>query len=124
MNRLKDKIAIITGAASGQGAAEAKLFAMEGARVVLTDLNDRAGRTLASQIGAQALFVHHDVSDEGSWKSVITATLDTFGKPAALINNAGAYKPKSFKRPMPSYLIFTTASMFAACSSACSRSTR
>ncbi len=85
MNRLKDKIAIITGAASGQGAAEAKLFAMEGARVVLTDLNDRAGRTLASQIGAQALFVHHDVSDEGSWKSVINATLDTFGKPAALM---------------------------------------
>jgi len=97
MNRLKDKIAIITGAASGQGAAEAKLFAMEGARVVLTDLNDRAGRTLASQIGARALFVHHDVSDEGSWKSVINATLDTFGKPAALINNAGVYKPKSFQ---------------------------
>src|SRR5271156_393761 len=76
MNRLKDKIAIITGAASGQGAAEARLFATEGARVVLTDLNDRAGRTIASQIGSRALFVHHDVSDEKSWRSVINTTLD------------------------------------------------
>jgi 3alpha(or 20beta)-hydroxysteroid dehydrogenase len=97
MNRLKDKIAIITGAASGQGAAEARLFATEGARVVLTDLNDRAGRSIASQIGAGALFVHHDVSDENSWKSVIDSTLDTFGKPTVLVNNAGIYKPRSFQ---------------------------
>jgi 3alpha(or 20beta)-hydroxysteroid dehydrogenase len=97
MSRLKDKIAIITGAASGQGAAEAKLFAAEGARVVLTDLNDGAGRTIASQIGGRALFVHHDVSDERSWRSVINTTLDAFGKPTVLVNNAGVYKPKSFQ---------------------------
>jgi 3alpha(or 20beta)-hydroxysteroid dehydrogenase len=97
MNRLKDKIAIITGAASGQGAAEAKLFAAEGARVVLTDLNERAGRAIAAEIGAQALFVHHDVSDEKSWKSVLRATLDAFGKPTVLVNNAGIYKPRSFQ---------------------------
>ena len=97
MNRLKDKIAIITGAASGQGAAEAKLFASEGARVVLTDLNERAGREVASQIGSVALFVPHDVSEEDSWKRVIQATLDAFGRPAVLVNNAGIYKPKSFQ---------------------------
>jgi 3alpha(or 20beta)-hydroxysteroid dehydrogenase len=97
MSRLKDKIAIITGAASGQGAAEAKLFAAEGARVVLTDLNDGEGRTIASQIGGRALFVHHDVSDERFWRSVINTTLDAFGKPTVLVNNAGVYKPKSFQ---------------------------
>jgi 3alpha(or 20beta)-hydroxysteroid dehydrogenase len=97
MNRLKDKIAIITGAASGQGAAEAKLFALEGARVVITDLNDHAGRAIASQIGAGALFVHHDVGDEKSWKGVLKATLDAFGKPTVLVNNAGIYKPMSFQ---------------------------
>ena len=97
MNRLKDKIAIITGAASGQGAAEAKLFASEGARVVLTDLNERAGREVASQIGSAALFVPHDVSEEDSWKRVVQATLDAFGRPAVLVNNAGIYKPKSFQ---------------------------
>jgi 3alpha(or 20beta)-hydroxysteroid dehydrogenase len=97
MNRLKDKIAIITGAASGQGAAEAKLFASEGARVVLTDLNEDAGREVASQIGSAALFVPHDVSEEDSWKRVVQATLDAFGRPSALVNNAGIYKPKSFQ---------------------------
>ena len=50
MDRLKGKVAIITGAASGQGAAEAKLFASEGARVVATDLNDAAGRRIASEL--------------------------------------------------------------------------
>src|ERR1700689_3592990 len=97
INRLKDKIAIITGAASGQGAPKARPFATEGARVVLTDLNDRAGRSIASQIGAGALFVHHDVSDENSWKSVIDSTLETFGRPTVLVNNAGIYKPRSFQ---------------------------
>jgi 3alpha(or 20beta)-hydroxysteroid dehydrogenase len=97
MTRLKDKIAVITGAASGQGAAEAKLFATEGARVVLTDLNERAGRTVASQIGDRALFVHHDVGKEDSWQSVISATLEAFGRPTVLINNAGVYKPKRFQ---------------------------
>ena len=97
MNRLKDKIAIITGAASGQGAAEAKLFASEGARVVLTDLNEGAGREVASQIGSAALFVPHDVSEEDSWKRVVQATLDAFGRPTALVNNAGIYKPKSLQ---------------------------
>ena len=75
MDRLKGKVAIITGAASGQGAAEAKLFASEGARVVATDLNDAAGRRIASELGESAIFVPHDVGDEPSWHKVIETTL-------------------------------------------------
>jgi 3alpha(or 20beta)-hydroxysteroid dehydrogenase len=97
MNRLKDKIAIVTGAAGGQGGAEARLFAAEGARVVLTDLDEQAGQHIAAQIGAAARFVPHDVGDDDSWKRVIQATLDAFGRPTILVNNAGIYKPKTFQ---------------------------
>jgi len=97
MNRLKGKVAIITGAASGQGAAEAKLFASEGARVVATDLNDAAGRRIASELGESAIFVAHDVGDEPSWRKVLETTLEAFGPPTVLVNNAGVYKPKSFQ---------------------------
>jgi 3alpha(or 20beta)-hydroxysteroid dehydrogenase len=106
MNRLTNKIAIITGAASGQGAAEARLFAAEGARVVLTDINAREGANLAAQIGSSARFVQHDVSDEAAWKRVIDVTLDSFGKPTVLINNAGVYKPKSFQETDSALLDF------------------
>jgi 3alpha(or 20beta)-hydroxysteroid dehydrogenase len=97
MSRLQNKIAIITGAASGQGAAEAKLFASEGANVVLTDINAREGARLAAEIGRHARFVEHDVGDESAWKRVIDVTLESFGTPTVLINNAGVYKPKSFQ---------------------------
>lgn len=106
MNRLDNKIAIITGAASGQGAAEARLFADEGARVVLTDINAREGAALADRIGNNARFVPHDVSDEGAWKHVIETTLTAFGKPTVLINNAGVYKPKSFQETNAELLDF------------------
>jgi 3alpha(or 20beta)-hydroxysteroid dehydrogenase len=66
MNRLQNKIAIITGAASGQGAAEAKLFAAEGANVVLTDINAGEGTRLAAEIGRRARFIEHDVGDESA----------------------------------------------------------
>jgi 3alpha(or 20beta)-hydroxysteroid dehydrogenase len=97
MNRLQNKIAIITGAASGQGAAEAKLFASEGAKVVLTDINAHEGTRLATEIGRLARFVEHDVADQSAWKRVIEVTLESFGKPSVLINNAGVYRPKSFQ---------------------------
>jgi 3alpha(or 20beta)-hydroxysteroid dehydrogenase len=97
MNRLQNKIAIITGAASGQGAAEAKLFATEGANVVLTDINAGDGARLAAEIGRHARFVEHDVGDESAWERVIAVTLKGFGTPTILINNAGVYKPKAFQ---------------------------
>jgi 3alpha(or 20beta)-hydroxysteroid dehydrogenase len=106
MNRLQNKVAIITGAASGQGAAEAKLFAAEGAKVVVTDVNDREGRRVAETIGGQALFIHHDVTEVESWQAVISATLKIFGSVGILINNAGVYRPKTFQETDAALLDF------------------
>lgn len=87
-DRLKGKIAIITGAASGVGKADAVLFAREGARVVLTDVNEEAGRALANEIGSAACFVRHDIASEASWSDVFGATETQFGTPDILVNNA------------------------------------
>lgn len=97
MNRLQGKVVIITGAGSGQGAAEARLFATEGAKLVLTDVNSDAGQKVAGEIGAQAIFVQHDVSQESDWERVVAAALDTFGKIDVLINNAGIYAQGRFQ---------------------------
>ncbi|MFC3106575.1 SDR family oxidoreductase [Undibacterium arcticum] len=88
MNRVKDKVAIITGAASGVGKADALLLAAEGARVVLTDVNEEAGREVAREIGDAALFVRHDIAEENDWQKVIAATQETFGQLDVLVNNA------------------------------------
>lgn len=88
MNRIADKVALITGAASGVGRADALLFAAEGARVVLTDVNEEAGRALAGEIGDAALFVRHDIADDAGWQRAIAATLARFGRLDVLVNNA------------------------------------
>jgi 3alpha(or 20beta)-hydroxysteroid dehydrogenase len=95
MSGLKDKVVIITGAASGQGAAEARLFFQAGAKVVLTDI-DEAGGAVAASLGAAAHFVRHDVADEQAWTKVIAQTLDRFDGLDVLINNAGVFKLSSF----------------------------
>jgi 3alpha(or 20beta)-hydroxysteroid dehydrogenase len=89
MHRLDGKIAIITGAARGQGAAEATLFVAEGAKVVLADVRDDLGRELASALGPSALYVHHDVSNEASWGELVRTTERSFGPGSVLVNNAG-----------------------------------
>ena len=89
MDRLDGKIAIITGAARGQGAAEATLFVAEGAKVVLADVRDDLGRELASALGPSALYVHHDVSNEASWGELVRTTERSFGPVSVLVNNAG-----------------------------------
>ena len=91
--RLEDKVAIITGGASGQGAREARRFVAEGAKVVFTDLNTAAGQALAAELGANAVFVKHDVTQEKEWEAVVKATVAKFGKLNVLVNNAGVYKP-------------------------------
>lgn len=88
MGRVSGKVAIVTGAASGVGKEDALLLAREGAQVVLTDVNEEAGREVAKQIGDAALFVRHDISSEADWKSVIAATQDQFGGVDILVNNA------------------------------------
>ena len=88
MGRVKSKVAIVTGAASGVGKADALLLAREGAKVVLTDLNEEAGREVAKQIGEDALFVKHDIASETGWQEVIKAAQDRFGGLDVLVNNA------------------------------------
>jgi NAD(P)-dependent dehydrogenase (short-subunit alcohol dehydrogenase family) len=91
MSRLKDKVALVTGAASGIGRATALLFGREGAKVVATDIAP-AGEQVAQEIraaGGQALFVTHDVTDETVWMKVISRVLESFGRLDVLVNNAG-----------------------------------
>lgn len=85
--RLDGKIALITGAARGQGAAAARRFVREGARVMLTDVLDDQGKELAAELGAE--YCHLDVSDEDEWASAVAQTVDTLGEITVLVNNAG-----------------------------------
>ena len=89
MGRVAGKVAIVTGAASGMGQADAILLAAQGATVVLADLNESAGQAVVKEIGKDAIFMRLDVSDEENWKQVIAATLETFGRLDILVNNAG-----------------------------------
>jgi len=86
--RLAGKVAIITGAARGQGEAEARRFAAEGAQVVVADVLDAEGEAVAKDIGDAARFVHLDVSSEADWDAAIAAAED-FGPLTVLVNNAG-----------------------------------
>ena len=87
--RLAGKVAIISGAASGMGAATARLFAREGAKVVIADVLEHEGRQVAGSIGAGARFEHLDVTSEDDWAAVVAATTKHFGKLDILVNNAG-----------------------------------
>ncbi|MCI0788874.1 MAG: glucose 1-dehydrogenase [Chloroflexi bacterium] len=90
--RLENKVAFVSGGARGMGAAEAKLFAQEGAKVVIGDVLDEDGRKTEAEInelGGDCLFVHLDVSSEESWTSAIADTVKRFGKLDILVNNAG-----------------------------------
>lgn len=91
-NRLAGKTALITGASGGQGAAEARLFAQEGARVVLCDVQDAAGEAMAKSIrdaGGTAEYRRLDVASEVEWKAVVDATVAAHGGLQVLVNNAG-----------------------------------
>ena len=91
MGRLEGKTALISGGARGQGAAEARLFAEEGANVVLTDVLDAEGERTAAEVGGT--FLHHDVTSEGEWESVVSRAVELHGGIDVLINNAGIYIP-------------------------------
>ena len=89
MGRVEGKVCIVTGAASGMGKADAIKLAAEGAKVVLTDLNEKDGQAVAAEIGDSAIFVKHDVSNESDWQAVVKTAVDTFGGLDVLVNNAG-----------------------------------
>lgn len=90
MSRLTGKVAVITGGARGQGAAEARLFAAEGARVVITDVLIEEGKAVAAEIGG--VFLRHDVSSESEWGDVVRQVLTAHGRIDVLVNNAGIFR--------------------------------
>ena len=90
--RLKDKVAIVTGGAHGMGEAEARLFAKEGAAVVISDVLTREGEAVAAEINTiqgRARFVRTDVTLEADWQALIAETISTYGRLDILVNNAG-----------------------------------
>ena len=89
--RLAGKVALITGAARGQGEADARLFVREGARVVLTDVLDDLGRAVADDLGDAALYLPLDVGDEDAWATTVEGAVDAFGALHVLVNNAGIH---------------------------------
>lgn len=89
MGRFDGKVALVTGGASGMGAADCKLFVEEGAKVVIADLNEEIGGELANELGDNAIFVKLNVADEQDWKDAIAATNEAFGRLDILVNNAG-----------------------------------
>jgi 3(or 17)beta-hydroxysteroid dehydrogenase len=89
VGRLQDKVAIVTGAARGLGEATARLFAAEGARVVLTDVHVEGGERVAAAIGPSARFVRHDVRDEAQWRDLVAGVVAEHGRLDVLVNNAG-----------------------------------
>jgi NAD(P)-dependent dehydrogenase (short-subunit alcohol dehydrogenase family) len=94
--RLKDKVAIVTGGASGMGRSEATIFAREGARVMVADILDNEGEAVAKSIGNAARFRKLDVTSEADWEALVAATEREFGKVDILVNNAGisgTYQP-------------------------------
>ncbi|GAB7032886.1 glucose 1-dehydrogenase [Streptomyces sp. NPDC021749] len=89
MGKLDGRVVLITGAARGQGEQEARLFAAEGARVVLADVLDEQGEAVAKEIGEAARYVHLDVSQEEQWVAAVAAARQAYGKVDGLVNNAG-----------------------------------
>ena len=94
--RLENKVALISGGARGMGAAEARLFAREGAKVVIGDVLEEDGHQTEAQInelGMECLFVRLDVTSEANWQEAVATTVARFGKLDILVNNAGIYPP-------------------------------
>ena len=92
MQRVKNKVAIVTGGASGLGKSSAKLLAREGAKIVVSDIDEEGGKKVVQQIkedGGEAIFIKQDVAKEDEWKNVIETTLETYGKLHILANSAG-----------------------------------
>ena len=92
MNRLDNKIAVVTGGAHGQGAAEAELFIAAGAQVVITDVDIEGGEATAERLGASCQFMAHDVASEEAWVGVIWDVVDRYRRIDVLVNNAGIFR--------------------------------
>ena len=87
--RLEGKVALISGAAQGQGEAEARRFVAEGASVVIGDINDELGSAVAASLGDAARFAHLDVTDADQWAGAVSVAEEAFGPGTVLVNHAG-----------------------------------
>lgn len=100
MDRLKNKVAVVTGGSAGIGAATCRLFAQEGAAVVIADIDDVRGVCLEQELrheGLQAVFLHLDVTSEQSWQKMMVKTVEHYGKVNVLVNNAGVLLLKNIE---------------------------
>jgi NAD(P)-dependent dehydrogenase (short-subunit alcohol dehydrogenase family) len=96
MRRLDGKVALISGAASGLGEAQALLYAREGAKVVLGDIQDSLGRQVVERIGAEggeSIYTRLDVTEAASWAAAVALAVERFGRLTTLVNNAGIFHP-------------------------------
>lgn len=93
MERLKGKVAIITGAAQGMGESHARMFVKEGAKVIMTDVNEKRAQEIAKELGDAVLFIKQDVTQAADWKKVVEAGEKKFGAINVLVNNAGVLGP-------------------------------
>ncbi|MDE1191356.1 MAG: glucose 1-dehydrogenase [Arachidicoccus sp.] len=93
MGRLTGKVAIITGAAQGMGESHARTFVAEGAKVIMTDLNEARGNEIATELGENAFFIKQDVTKVEDWKNVVAQAEAKFGPVNVLVNNAGILGP-------------------------------
>ncbi len=91
MSRMEGKVGIVTGAASGIGESSARLLVSEGARVVVADIQDEAGRALADELGDAAHYVHTDVTRESDLEAVVAQALERYGRLDFMFNNAGGF---------------------------------
>ncbi|MBW0764902.1 SDR family NAD(P)-dependent oxidoreductase [Mammaliicoccus fleurettii] len=89
MERLENKVVIITGAAQGMGKIHAEKALEQGAKVIITDINEESGHQTESELKGEVMFIKHNVSDENDWKNVVQQTMDEWGRIDVLVNNAG-----------------------------------
>src|SRR5258707_13772678 len=95
MDRLKGKVALITGSARGMGASHARGFVAEGAKVIMTDVNAKAGAALAAELGPNAHFIEHEVTSLDAWERVGAQGEGKYGSINVLVNNAGVLGPRA-----------------------------
>ncbi len=98
MDRFANETILVTGGAGGQGEAEVRLLAAEGARVVIGDVLEEQGKAVAESLGGRASFPRLDVSSEADWQTIIKVC-EGSGGPHGLVNNAGVYQPARLKTP-------------------------
>jgi 3alpha(or 20beta)-hydroxysteroid dehydrogenase len=93
MRRLNGKVALITGSSRGMGESHARVFVEHGAKVIMTDVDEARGSAIARELGENAIYLHHDVTDEAQWITIVKHAEQTFGPVNVLVNNAGILGP-------------------------------